>query len=222
MNVHRIAQRRVGGLGRHGVNDSVNRLIATGRVPNTSDLGLDVAGVATDERGFITVDDELRTNVAGIWALGEANGRGAFTHTSYNDYEIVAANLLDGDPRRVSDRIPIYALFIDPPLGRVGMSEAEVRKAARKALVAKMPMKRVGRARERGETQGFMKVLVDQQSKHFLGAAVLGIEGDEVIHAIADLMYARMPYTVMQRAVHVHPTVSELLPTLLGKLEPLE
>jgi len=197
-------------------------LIATGRIPNTSDLGLAEAGVATDERGFITVDDELRTNVPGIWALGEANGRGAFTHTSYNDYEIVAANLLDGDKRRVSDRIAIYALFIDPPLGRVGMSEAEVRKSGRKALVAKMPMKRVGRARERGETQGFMKVLVDEESKHFLGAALLGIEGDEVIHSIADLMYARAPYTVMQRAVHVHPTVSELVPTLLGKLEPLK
>jgi pyruvate/2-oxoglutarate dehydrogenase complex dihydrolipoamide dehydrogenase (E3) component len=197
-------------------------LIATGRIPNTSDLGLAEAGVATDERGFITVDDELRTNVPGIWALGEANGRGAFTHTSYNDYEIVAANLLDGDKRRVSDRIAIYALFIDPPLGRVGMSEAEVRKSGRNALVAKMPMKRVGRARERGETQGFMKVLVDEESKQFLGAALLGIEGDEVIHAIADLMYARAPYTVMQRAVHVHPTVSELVPTLLGKLEPLK
>jgi pyruvate/2-oxoglutarate dehydrogenase complex dihydrolipoamide dehydrogenase (E3) component len=197
-------------------------LFAIGRTPNTSDLGLGEAGVATDERDFITVDDELRTNVPGIWALGEANGRGAFTHTSYNDYEIVAANLLDGERRRVSDRIPIYALFIDPPLGRVGMSEAEVRKSGRKALIATMPMSRVGRARERGETQGFMKVLVDAESKQFLGAALLGIEGDEVIHAIADLMYARVPYTIMQRAVHVHPTVSELLPTLLGALEPLE
>jgi pyruvate/2-oxoglutarate dehydrogenase complex dihydrolipoamide dehydrogenase (E3) component len=197
-------------------------LLATGRIPNTSDLGLADAGVTTDERGFITVDDELRTNVPGIWALGEANGRGAFTHTSYNDYEIVAANLLDGDRRRVSDRIPIYALFIDPPLGRVGMSEADVRSAGRKALIAKMPMSRVGRARERGETQGFMKVLVDAESKQVLGAALLGIEGDEAIHAIADLMYARAPYTVMQRAVHVHPTVSELLPTLLGSVKPLE
>jgi pyruvate/2-oxoglutarate dehydrogenase complex dihydrolipoamide dehydrogenase (E3) component len=197
-------------------------LLATGRTPNTDDLGLDAAGVAMDDRGFIKVDDELQTNVPGIWALGEANGRGAFTHTSYNDYEIVAANLLDGDRRRVSDRIPIYALFIDPPLGRVGMSEAEVRKSGRKALVGKMQMTRVGRARERGETQGFMKVLVDAQTKQFLGAALLGIEGDEVIHAIADLMYARAPYTVMQRAVHVHPTVSELVPTLLGSLEPLQ
>jgi pyruvate/2-oxoglutarate dehydrogenase complex dihydrolipoamide dehydrogenase (E3) component len=197
-------------------------LLATGRVPNTDDLGLPEAGVETDERGFIKVDDELRTNVPGIWALGEANGRGAFTHTSYNDYEIVAANLLDGDRRRVSDRIPIYALFIDPPLGRVGKSETEVRKSGRKALIGKMPMSRVGRARERGETQGFMKVLVDAQTKHFLGAALLGIEGDEVVHAIADLMYARAPYTVMQRAVHVHPTVAELLPTLLGSLEPLQ
>ena len=204
-----------------GVSGS-HLLLAIGRTPNTDDLGLAVAGVATDERGFITVDDELRTNVPGIWALGEANGRGAFTHTSYNDYEIVAANLLDGERRRVSDRIPIYALFIDPPLGRVGMGEAEVRKSGRKALIAKMPMTRVGRARERGETQGFMKVLVDGETKHVLGATVLGIEGDEVIHAIANLMYARAPYTVMQRAVHVHPTVSELLPTLLGTLQPLE
>lgn len=197
-------------------------LLATGRTPNTHDLGLAAAGVATDERAFIKVDDELRTNVPGIWALGEANGRGAFTHTSYNDYEIVAANLLDDDRRRASDRIPIYALFTDPPLGRVGLSEAEVRTSARKVLIAKMRMSRVGRARERGETQGFMKVLVDAESKLFLGAALLGIEGDEVVHAIADLMYARVPYTVMQRAVHVHPTVSELLPTLLGSLEPLD
>jgi pyruvate/2-oxoglutarate dehydrogenase complex dihydrolipoamide dehydrogenase (E3) component len=196
-------------------------LVATGRTPNTDDLGLEQAGVAKDQRGFITVDDELRTSVPGIWALGEANGRGAFTHTSYNDYEIVAANLLDGDKRRVSDRIPIYALFVDPPLGRVGLSEAEVRKSGRKALIGRMPMTRVGRARERGETQGFMKVLVDAGSRQFLGAALLGIEGDEVVHTIADLMYARAPYTVMQRAVHVHPTVSELLPTLLGSLEPL-
>jgi pyruvate/2-oxoglutarate dehydrogenase complex dihydrolipoamide dehydrogenase (E3) component len=197
-------------------------LLATGRTPNTHDLGLDAAGVATDERAFIKVDDELRTNVPGIWALGEANGRGAFTHTSYNDYEIVAANLLDDDRRRAIDRIPIYALFTDPPLGRVGLSEAEARTSARKVLIAKMHMSRVGRARERGETQGFMKVLVDAESKLFLGAALLGIEGDEVVHAIADLMYARVRYTVMQRAVHVHPTVSELLPTLLGSLEPLD
>ena len=204
------------------VSGGSHLLLAVGRVPNTSDLGLAEAGIAADERGFITVDEELRTNVAGIWALGEANGRGAFTHTSYNDYEIVAANLLEGAQRRVSDRIPIYALFTDPPLGRVGMSEAEVRKSARKALVAKMPMSRVGRARERGETQGFMKVLVDAESEHFLGATVLGIEGDEVIHTIADLMYARASYTVMQHAVHVHPTVTELLPTLLGSLKPLD
>jgi pyruvate/2-oxoglutarate dehydrogenase complex dihydrolipoamide dehydrogenase (E3) component len=196
-------------------------LLATGRAPNTSDLGLDRAGVSSDERGFIIVDDELRTNVPGIWALGEANGRGAFTHTSYNDYEIVAANVLDGERRSVNERIPIYALFIDPPLGRVGMSEAEVRKSGRKALVGKMPMTRVGRARERSETLGFMKMLVDADTKQILGAALLGIEGDEALHAIADLMYAKAPYTVMQRAVHTHPTVSELLPTLLGTLEPL-
>jgi pyruvate/2-oxoglutarate dehydrogenase complex dihydrolipoamide dehydrogenase (E3) component len=196
-------------------------LLATGRAPNTSDLGLEKAGVSTDPRGNIPVDDELRTNVAGIWALGEVNGRGAFTHTSYNDYEIVAANVLDGERRSVQERIPIYALFVDPPLGRVGMSEAEVRKSGRKALVGRMPMTRVGRARERSETQGFMKMLVDAESKHVLGAALLGIEGDEVIHSIADLMYAKAPYTVMERAVHTHPTVSELLPTLLGTLEPL-
>ncbi len=196
-------------------------LLATGRAANTNDLGLREAGVEIDERGFIRVDHELRTSVPGIWALGEANGRGAFTHTSYNDYEIVAANVLDGERRRVDERIAIYGLFIDPPLARVGMSEAEVRKSGRKALVGRMPMARVGRARERGETQGFMKVLVDAQDKRILGAALLGIEADEVIHAIADLMYAKAPYTVMQRAVHVHPTVSELLPTLLGQLKPL-
>jgi pyruvate/2-oxoglutarate dehydrogenase complex dihydrolipoamide dehydrogenase (E3) component len=196
-------------------------LLATGRAPNTSDLELEKAGVATDERGYIVVNDELATNTEGIWALGEANGRGAFTHTSYNDYEIVAANVLDGEHRSVTERILIYALFIDPPLGRVGMSEAEVRKSGRKGLVGKMPMTRVGRARERSETQGFMKMLVDAENKQVLGAALLGIEGDEAIHAIADLMYAKAPYTVMQRAVHVHPTVTELLPTLLGTLEPL-
>jgi pyruvate/2-oxoglutarate dehydrogenase complex dihydrolipoamide dehydrogenase (E3) component len=196
-------------------------LLAVGRTPNTDDLGLDSAGVQTDARGYIVVDDELRTNVPGIWALGDVNGRGAFTHTSYNDYEIVAANLLDHDKRRVSDRITAYALFTDPPLGRAGMSEREVRAAGRKALVATMPMARVGRAKERSETQGFMKVLVDADSKLILGAALLGIEGDEVIHSILDVMYARAPYSVIQRAMHVHPTVSELIPTLLGDLKPL-
>ena len=196
-------------------------LLAVGRVPNTGDLGLDQAGVKTDKRGYIEVDDELRTSVPGIWALGDANGRGAFTHTSYNDYEIVAANLLDGEHRRVTDRIPTYALFIDPPLGRVGMTEGEVRKSGRKALVGKMMMSRVGRARERGETQGFMKVLVDAESKRILGAALLGIEADEAIHSIIDTMYAGAPYTVIQKAVHIHPTVSELIPTLLGDLKPL-
>jgi pyruvate/2-oxoglutarate dehydrogenase complex dihydrolipoamide dehydrogenase (E3) component len=196
-------------------------LLAVGRVPNTQDLGLDKAGVATDARGYITVDDALRTNVPGIWALGDVNGRGAFTHTAYNDYEIVAANLLDNDPRRVSDRIPCYALFTDPPLARVGMNEQEVRKSGRPALIGTMPMTRVGRARERGETQGMMKVLIDAESRLILGAALLGIEADEAVHAILDLMYARAPYTVMQRAVHIHPTVSELIPTLLGNLKPL-
>lgn len=194
-------------------------LLAVGRKPNTDDLGLDKAGVAMDPRGFITVDDQLRTNMPGIWALGDANGSGAFTHTAYNDFEIVAANLLDNDPRKVSDRIPTYALFIDPPLARVGMTEREVRASGRKALIGRMKMARVGRARERSETQGMMSVLVDAETKKILGAALLGIEADEAIHAIIDVMYADKPYTVIQRAVHIHPTVSELIPTLLGDLK---
>jgi pyruvate/2-oxoglutarate dehydrogenase complex dihydrolipoamide dehydrogenase (E3) component len=197
-------------------------LIAVGRRPNTDDLGLDKAGVATDQRGFIQVDDELRTTVPGIWAMGDCNGKGAFTHTSWNDFEIVAANLLDNDPRRVSDRILAYNLYTDPPLGRVGMTEAEVRKSGKAALMAKMAMEDVSRAFEKGETLGFMKILVDRETKQFLGASILGVGGDEVIHAVLDLMYAKAPCTVMQRAVHIHPTVSELLPTMLGDLKPLE
>lgn len=197
-------------------------LLAVGRRPNTDDLGLDKAGVSIDAKGFITVDEELATNVPGIWALGDCNGRGAFTHTSWNDFEIVAGNLLDKERRRVSDRIPTYGLFIDPPLARVGMSEAQVRAAGRPALIATMAMEDVGRAFEKSETLGFMKVLVDAQSKQFLGAAILGTGGDEVIHAITGLIYAKAPYTVMQRAVHIHPTVAEFLPTLLGDLHPLE
>jgi pyruvate/2-oxoglutarate dehydrogenase complex dihydrolipoamide dehydrogenase (E3) component len=196
-------------------------LLAVGRTPNTADLGLREAGIETDERGYIKVDDECRTSVNGVWALGECNGRGAFTHTSYNDYEIVAANLFDHDQRRISDRIPTYALFIDPPLGRAGMSEDEARKSGKRVLVGKMPMTRVGRAREAGETQGFMKVLVDADSKELLGAAILGMSGDEVVHSLLDVMYARQPYTTIQRAMHIHPTVSELVPTLLGNLQPL-
>ena len=196
-------------------------LLAVGRRPNTDDLGLHKAGVLTDEHGYIVVDDELRTNVPGIWALGDCNGKGAFTHTSYNDFEIVAANLLDHDPRRVSDRILAYALYIDPPLGRAGLTEAEVCHSGEKALIGKRPMVKVGRAVEKGETQGFMKVLVDSQTKQILGAAILGTGGDEVIHCILDVMYARAPYTLLQRAVHIHPTVSELVPTMLGELRPL-
>ena len=197
-------------------------LLAVGRVPNTSDLGVDQAGIEVDKRGYIQVDDQLRTNVPGVYALGDCNGRGAFTHTAYNDYEIVAANLLDGDQRRVSDRIPAYALYIDPPLGRAGMSETEVRKSGRKALIGKMSMTQVGRAREKGETDGFMKILVDAETKKILGASLLGIECDEVIHSILDVMYAKAPYTMIQRAMHIHPTVSELIPTMLGELKPLE
>ena len=196
-------------------------LAAVGRRPNTDDLGLPAAGIATDSRGFITVDDQLRTNALGVWALGDANGRGALTHTSYNDFEIVAANLLDGGQRSVNDRIPAYALFIDPPLGRVGMSEAQVRATGRPALVGVMPMSRVGRAKERGETQGFMKVLVDAQTERILGASLLCIESDEIVHSLLDVMAAGASYRVVQRAMHIHPTVSELIPTLLGQLLPL-
>ncbi len=196
-------------------------LLAVGRGPNTADLGLDKAGVETDGRGYIVVDDQLRTAVPGIWAIGDANGRGAFTHTSYNDYEIVAANLFDNDPRSVADRITAYGLFIDPPLGRAGLTEREVRESGRKALIGKGPMTRVGRARERSETQGFMKILVDAESERILGAAILGIGGDEIIHSVLDVMYADAPYTVIQRAMHIHPTVTELIPTMLGELEAL-
>lgn len=200
-------------------------LLAVGRVPNTDDLGLERAGVATNPRGFIEVDDQLRTNVPGIWALGDANGRGAFTHTSYNDFEILAANLLDGESRSLKDRIPCYALFIDPPLARAGMNEREarawMRETGNQVLAGRMLMSRVGRARERGETQGFMSVWVDAASKRILGATLLGIEGDEAIHCIIDVMTAKAPYTVIQQAMHIHPTVSELIPTLLGSLKPL-
>jgi len=196
-------------------------LLAIGRRPNTDDLGLDKAGVATNSRGYIEVDDQLRTNVPGIWALGDCNGKGAFTHTTWNDYEIVAANLLDNDPRRVSDRITAYALYTDPPLGRAGMTEAEVRKTGRPALIATMAMEDVSRAFEKGETKGFMKILVDKETKQILGASLLGLSGDEAIHCILDVMYAKAPYTVLQRAVHIHPTVSEFIPTMLGDLRPL-
>jgi pyruvate/2-oxoglutarate dehydrogenase complex dihydrolipoamide dehydrogenase (E3) component len=201
--------------------DGSHLLLAMGRTLNTDDLGLEKAGVLRDSRGHITVDDELRTNIPGIWALGDCNGRGGFTHTSYNDFEIVAANLLDGGTRRVTDRLTAYNLYVDPPLGRAGMNELQARQSGRLVLMAKRPMTRVGRAVEKGETQGFMKVLVDGDSKEILGAAILGTGGDEVIHCILDLMYARAPYTVLQRAVHIHPTVSELIPTMLGDLQPL-
>ena len=196
-------------------------LLAVGRQPNTDDLGLEKAGVLRDKHGYIVIDDELRTNVRGVWALGDCNGKGGFTHTSYNDFEIVAANLLDNDHRRVSDRIPAYALYIDPPLGHVGMSETQVRDAGKNALVATMPMSSVGRAVEKGETLGFMKILVDADTKKILGASILGTGGDEVVHSILDVMYAKAPYTVIERAMHIHPTVSELIPTMLENLQPL-
>jgi pyruvate/2-oxoglutarate dehydrogenase complex dihydrolipoamide dehydrogenase (E3) component len=197
-------------------------LMAVGRRPNTDDLGLESAGVRTDARGYIVVDDQLRTNVDHIWAMGDCNGKGAFTHTSYNDFEIVAANLLDNDPRRVSDRITTYALYIDPPLGRAGLTVGQVRASGRKALLGKRPMTRVGRAVEKGETQGFMKVVVDADTDEILGAAILGVGGDEAIHAILDVMSAKAPYTTLSRTMHIHPTVSELIPTMLQEMKPLE
>jgi pyruvate/2-oxoglutarate dehydrogenase complex dihydrolipoamide dehydrogenase (E3) component len=203
------------------VAEGSHLLMAVGRKANTDDLDLQNTKIQVDERGYIKVDDECRTTEEGVWALGDCNGRGAFTHTSYNDYEIVAANLFDDDKRRISDRIQAYALFIDPPLGRAGMNEGEARKSGRKVLAGKMMMTRVGRAREAGETQGFMKVLVDAGSQELLGAALLGLNADEIVHSLLDVMYAKKPYTTIQRAVHIHPTVSELIPTLLGNLKPL-
>ncbi len=196
-------------------------LLAVGRVPNTDDLGLDQVGVETDDRGFVTVDDQLRTSVDGIWALGDCNGLGAFTHTSYNDHEIVVANLFDHDPRRVSDRIPCYGLFVDPPLGRVGMTEAEARASGRNVLVGTRPMRHVGRAVEMSETAGFMKFLVDADTDELLGGAIFGVNGDEVIQSLLDVMYAKAPYTTISRAMHIHPTVAELVPTTLQSLAPL-
>jgi pyruvate/2-oxoglutarate dehydrogenase complex dihydrolipoamide dehydrogenase (E3) component len=197
-------------------------LLAVGRRPNTDDLGLDQAGVATDERGYIQVDDSLATNVPGIWALGDCNGRGAFTHTAYNDFEIVAANLLGGERRGLRDRISAYALYIDPPLGRVGMTEREARASGRRLLIGSRPMTRVSRAVEKDETQGFMKILVDADTRKILGAAILGVGGDEAVHGVVDIMNADVPYDVLERAVPIHPTVSELIPTLLNGLRPIE
>jgi pyruvate/2-oxoglutarate dehydrogenase complex dihydrolipoamide dehydrogenase (E3) component len=197
-------------------------LLAVGRRPNTDDLGLEAAGVEVDKRGYIVVNDALQTTVPGIWAMGDCNGKGAFTHTAYNDFEIVAANLLDGESRRVSDRIPAYALFIDPPLGRVGLNEAEARARGKRLLIGSRPMTHVGRAVEKGETLGFMKVVVDAETQDILGAAILGTEGDEAIHGILDTMYAKANYRTLQRAVHIHPTVSELVPTVLGQLKSLD
>ncbi|SHG78449.1 FAD-containing oxidoreductase [Ferrimonas marina] len=202
--------------------DGSHVLIAVGRVPNTDSLSLEHTGVTTNARGYIVVDDQLRTNVEGIWALGEVNARGAFTHTTYNDFEIVAANLLDQDPRRVTDRLLCYGLFIDPPLGRVGMTETQARASGKRVLMGTRPMTRVGRAKEFGDTRGFIKILVDADSQAILGASILGMTGDEVIQSLLPLMYAKQPYTVMSRAVHIHPTVTELLPTVLQSLQPLE
>jgi pyruvate/2-oxoglutarate dehydrogenase complex dihydrolipoamide dehydrogenase (E3) component len=197
-------------------------LLAIGRQPNTDDLGLERAGIETDARGFIVVDDALATSVPGVWALGDCNGRGAFTHTAYNDYEILADNLLEGASRRVTDRIPAHALYIDPPLGRCGMTVAEAKRAGRRLLVGERPMTRVGRAVEKGETQGFMQIAVDADSCAIVGAAILGVGGDEAIHAVLDIMVAKQPYTTLKHAMHIHPTVAELLPTVLGELRRVE
>jgi pyruvate/2-oxoglutarate dehydrogenase complex dihydrolipoamide dehydrogenase (E3) component len=221
LNAQNIVVKRLGNdLNVHNITGS-HLLVATGRVPNTDDLGLDKAGIATDPRGYIRVDEDCAASARGVWALGDCNGRGGFTHTSYNDYEIVAANLLDEGSRRISDRIYCSAVFIDPPLARVGMSETEVRKSKRPALIGRREMSKVTRAVEKGETLGFMKILVDAESHQILGATILGTSGDEAIHCILDTMYAGAPYTVLQRAVHIHPTVSELIPTMLGELKPL-
>ena len=197
-------------------------LVAVGRRPNTDDLGLAAASIATDERGFITVDDQCRTNVPGVWAVGECNGRGAFTHTAYNDFEIVSANLLDSDPRRLTDRIPCYALYTDPPVGRMGMTTQEARASGKRVLVGNRAMTAVSRAREMSETNGFMRVLVDADTKLILGAAIFGSGGDEIVHSLIDIAYAKVPYTVISRAVHIHPTISELIPTMLQNLKPLD
>ena len=197
-------------------------LLAVGRQSNTDDLGLEAAGVETDTRGYIKVDDGLATNVPGIWALGDCNGRGAFTHTAYNDFEIIAANLLDGESRRVSDRVPGYALYIDPPLGRAGMTEREARAKGRPLLIGSRPMSRVSRAIEKGETKGMMKIVVDAETRRILGAAILGTGGDEAIHGVLDIMHAGVTYDVLEHAVPIHPTVSELIPTMLSELHPAE
>jgi pyruvate/2-oxoglutarate dehydrogenase complex dihydrolipoamide dehydrogenase (E3) component len=196
-------------------------LLAVGRAPNTDALHVEKAGLKVDRNGFIEVDDQLRTTVDGIWAMGDCNGRGAFTHTSYNDFEIVAANLLDGERRRVSDRIPVYALYVDPPLAHIGMSEREVRQSGRPALMGVRPMTRVNRAVEKGETRGFMKVLADAQSEEILGATILGVGGDEAIHSILTAMYAGKPASLLRHSVHIHPTVAELIPTVFEELKPL-
>jgi pyruvate/2-oxoglutarate dehydrogenase complex dihydrolipoamide dehydrogenase (E3) component len=208
--------------GRRASTEASHLLIALGRTPNSAALNLAAAGLATDKGGYIPVDDNLRTSVPGIWAMGDINGRGAFTHNSYNDFEVVADNVLDNGSRSIAHRIPVYGMFIDPPLGRIGMSEHEARASGKKVLMGTMPMSKVSRAKEKGETQGLMKVLVDADTKRVLGAAILGIGGDEVVHSLLQLMAGDLPYTVMQQTVHIHPTVSELIPSLLADLKPLE
>jgi pyruvate/2-oxoglutarate dehydrogenase complex dihydrolipoamide dehydrogenase (E3) component len=195
-------------------------LLAVGRRPNTDDLAVDKAGIKLDKHGYIVVDDQLRTSVPNIWAMGDCNGKGAFTHTAYNDYEIVAENLLDGRARRVSDRIPCYGLFVEPPLGRVGMTEQQARAANKKIRIGTRPMTRVHRAVEKGESRGLMKVMVDADTNQILGAAILGVGGDEAVHSILDTMSAKAPYTTLRDTVHIHPTVAELIPTVLGELQP--
>ena len=221
LNAHNVMVKKLNNaLNVHNITGS-HLLVATGRIPNTDDLGLDKVGIATDQHGYIRVDEDCATEARGIWALGDCNGHGGFTHTSYNDYEIVAANLLDNESRRLSDRIKAYAVYIDPPLARVGMTEAELRKSKRPALIGRREMSKVSRAIEKGETLGFMKILVDAENHQILGANILGTGGDEAIHCILDMMYAGAPFNLLQRAVHIHPTVSELIPTMLGELKPL-
>lgn len=195
-------------------------LIAAGRVPNSDRLHLETAGIETDERGFIVVDDHLRTNVEGVFALGDVNGKGAFTHTSVHDAEIVLDSN-KGGTRKLSDRIVTYAMFTDPPLGRVGMTEAEALNKGHRVLKATREMRQINRAREMGETDGFVKLLVDADTDLILGASILGVNGDEIINMFAAFMYSNLPCHSYRKVVLVHPTVSELMPWILDDLRPV-
>lgn len=196
-------------------------LLAVGRSPNTDTLQIENTHLELDEKNYIKVNDYCQTNVEGIFAIGDCNGKGAFTHTSYNDFQIVESFLLSKKERKISDRITTYGLFIDPPLGRTGMTRKEALEKGYEVLVGYRPMTKVGRAKEKGESLGFMEAVIDAKTNLFLGACVLGVGGDEIINGITNLMYGKQPYTVFRDAVHIHPTVSELIPTMLETLKPI-